>query len=145
LSGKTKPHIFSWLVFLILTFTGFLGQISDNAGPGAWVTGFTAGICLVILILSLLKSRGKVNIVFLDWISFGGACIAMLLSTYVLSGVKYVITLFALTNVSIVTALMPVYLVIINILFVSMLVIRRRQIAVEGVDLKKELLRKNSP
>lgn|GEM_PF-2046230 len=69
----------------------------------------------------------------------------MLLSTYVLSGVKYVITLFALTNVSIVTALMPVYLVIINILFVSMLVIRRRQIAVEGVDLKKELLRKNSP
>jgi len=81
----------------------------------------------------------------LDWISFGGACIAMLLSTYVLSGVKYVITLFALTNVSIVTALMPVYLVIINILFVSMLVIRRRQIAVEGVDLKKELLRKNSP
>jgi len=41
LSGKTVPHVFSWLVWTIVTGTGFFAQLAGGGGIGAWVTGFT--------------------------------------------------------------------------------------------------------
>lgn len=35
LKGDTKPHLYTWIVFSILTCIAFFAQISDNAGPGA--------------------------------------------------------------------------------------------------------------
>lgn len=63
--GKTKPHAFSWLIWALLTAIGFAGQISDSAGPGAWVTGFTALACFSIFIAALFK--GEKNITKFDW------------------------------------------------------------------------------
>jgi len=63
-ANKTKPHAFSWLVWGALTAIGFAGQVAGHAGPGAWVTGFTALICFLIFIAALFK--GKKNIVFVD-------------------------------------------------------------------------------
>jgi len=162
LRNKTKPHAFSWFVWLILTVIGFFIQVADNAGPGAWVTGFTAAICFVIFLFSLRK--GTVRITHLDWISLGGALIAMFcwlvvkqplvsvilitctdalgffptvrktyfhphsetMSTYVLSGTKHLIALFAMSHLSLITSMYPFYLVFMNGLFVAMLVVRRR-------------------
>lgn len=52
LAGKTKPHIFSWLVWTVLTFVVLFVQLGDNAGPGAWSTAVTGLICLGILLLA---------------------------------------------------------------------------------------------
>lgn len=60
--GDTKPHLFTWLVFSILTSIGFFAQLSDKAGPGAWAMGATALSCLATALLALKygeKSRSR--------------------------------------------------------------------------------------
>ncbi len=52
------------------------------------------------------------------------------MQTYVLSSVKYAIAIIALSNYSIITVLYPASLVLMNILFISLLVVRRKVIAV---------------
>lgn len=53
LSGKTKPHFYTWIIFTILTAIAFLAQIVDNAGPGAWMMAATALSCGLTAVLSL--------------------------------------------------------------------------------------------
>lgn len=165
IAEKTKPHIFSWLVWGIQTLIGFLAQISDNAGPGAWPTGLTVIICFFIVLYGARK--GVKNITPLDWFAFFmgiGATIVWAitqtplysvllitvadifgwiptirktythpysetLDSYILIGTKHVLSLFALQHVSVITALYPFYLVIMNIFFILFLVVRRRHVA----------------
>jgi len=75
LKWKTKPHLFSWIVFLIMDAIAFLIQIGDNAGPGAWGTLTTGLMGLVVLALTL-KSWEK-NITKSDVIAFTLALIAI--------------------------------------------------------------------
>jgi hypothetical protein len=164
LANKTKPHAFSWLVWSILTAIAFFGQLAGGGGAGAWVNGFTAVLCFLIFIFGIIKGRS--NIVFIDWISLGGAGVALFfwfitkgpllsvilvtfidalgffptfrksfhkpheetLITYFLSGLKYVFSLFALNTFSVVTALFPAYLVIANLSFVVMVLMRKKQL-----------------
>lgn len=165
LANKTKPHAFSWLVWGILTGIAFFGQIAGGGGPGAWVTGFTAIICVIIFLFGL--TRGRKNIVLIDWLSLLACGIALVLwfitkgpllsvilitlvdaiaflptfrksymkpgeetaKTYLLSGFKFVISLFALNSFSVITALYPLSLVLMNWIFVGLLVIRRKQLS----------------
>ena len=162
--GKTKPHAFSWFICFLLTAIAFFAQISDNAGPGAWVTGFTAIICFVIFIFGL--KQGEKNIVLTDWLSLFGALAALglwaitndpLLSvilislidalgfvptfrksyfkpneetalTYVLSALKFAVGIAALDNVTLVTALYPASLILMNGIFVIMVLARRQKL-----------------
>ncbi|MFY9463166.1 MAG: hypothetical protein WAP52_03200 [Candidatus Sungiibacteriota bacterium] len=75
--GKTKPHIFSWLVWGILTGIAFFAQVSKGAGPGAWVTGISALFCTIIAIVAFF--RGEKDITALDWFYFASALIGLLL------------------------------------------------------------------
>lgn len=75
LAGKTKPHIFSWFIWGIITGIEFFGQVYGHAGAGAWVTGITAFVCFLIAFLSF--GKGKLDITRLDWLSFIGAIIAI--------------------------------------------------------------------
>lgn len=75
--GKTKPHAFSWLVWGVLTWIGFLAQIQNGGGAGSWVTGVTAVFCLIIFVFALFK--GEKNITKSDWISLGMAGVIMVL------------------------------------------------------------------
>jgi hypothetical protein len=74
-AGKTKPHAFSWFIWGLLTGIGFFAQLSDHAGPGAWVTGFTAAICMVIFLFAL--KEGRRDIIIFDWICLFGAGMAL--------------------------------------------------------------------
>jgi isopentenyl-diphosphate delta-isomerase type 1 len=65
-TGKTKPHIFSWFVWGLVTLIAFLLQMSDNAGPGALITLAAALICFVIIIIGIKK--GTRDIVKSDFI-----------------------------------------------------------------------------
>lgn len=44
--GETKPHVYTHLVWGIVTAIAFFAQVFGNAGPGAWATGLTAATCL---------------------------------------------------------------------------------------------------
>lgn len=72
---QNKPHLFSWLIWSLLTGTGFAAQVSGNAGPGAWVMGVTAVCCLMIALLSL--RYGEKEITRSDWIAMIGALSAL--------------------------------------------------------------------
>ena len=163
-ANKTKPHAFSWLVWSFLTAIAFFGQLTGGGGAGAWVNGFTAIVCFIIFIFGI--SKGRKNIVFIDWLSLAGAGVAIFfwfitkgpllsiilitiidalgffptfrksitnpheetVSTYFLSGLKYVFALFALDTVSVVTALFPFYLVFANWAFVVMVLARKKHL-----------------
>lgn len=75
--GKTKPHAFSWLVWGILTAIAFVGQLTDKGEAGAGVTGFTALVCFTIFLFALRK--GNKDFPLIDWLSLGGAGLALLL------------------------------------------------------------------
>lgn len=75
--GKTKPHVFSWILWGIITFTGFFASLSRGGGAGVWVELFTGSMCFFIAIYALFK--GERNITFTDWISFLGAGVALAL------------------------------------------------------------------
>ena len=79
--GKTKPHAYTWLTWSILTWIGFYGQVLNNGGAGAWVTGITAILSLFIFILAL--KWGEKNITFSDKLSLFGAFIAMFLWSFI--------------------------------------------------------------
>lgn len=75
LKGTNKPHLFTWIIWSLLTFIAFAAQIAGNAGAGAWVTGMTGVICVVILIAAL--RRGERDITRSDWAMFLGGLAAI--------------------------------------------------------------------
>ena len=77
LQHRTKPHIFTWLVWSVLASIGFAVQLTNGAGAGSWVMGFTALATLIIFFLSI--KNGEKHIVRADWISLGLAAIALAL------------------------------------------------------------------
>jgi len=66
--GKTRPHLFTWLVWTVLTTMIFIIQLIEKAGAGAWGTGVIAMTCLVILFFSLFK--GEKTGTRTDWAAF---------------------------------------------------------------------------
>ena len=75
LSGKTKPHAFSWLVWGILNAIAFSGQIHDKGGAGAWSVGLTAAVMFIIFAIALRK--GEKDIRPFDWFCLIGAGISL--------------------------------------------------------------------
>ena len=51
--GKTKPHVFSWLIWTIVTTIIYALQISAGAGPGSWVTLAVALTLFLVFLLGL--------------------------------------------------------------------------------------------
>jgi hypothetical protein len=163
--GKTKPHAYSWLVWALLTAIAFVGQLSADAGPGAYVTGVTAGIAFIVFFLAL--DRGEKEITRFDKLNLAAALLAIVpwlltdsptlsiilitlidllgfmptirkswhkpqeetLIAYVFAGIKFALAIIALENYSLVTWLYPASLVITNLFFVIMLIVRRKQLA----------------
>lgn len=76
-AGKTKPHAYSWLVWALLTAIAFAGQLHDNGGAGAWVTGVTAAISFLIFFLAI--NRGEKNVTRSDKINLAAALLAIVL------------------------------------------------------------------
>lgn len=60
--GKVTPHPFSWTIWVTLTLIAYLAQLSDNAGPGAWMNGVVVCICLFIIFFSFKDGFSHLNI-----------------------------------------------------------------------------------
>ncbi len=160
-AGKTKPHMFSWVIWAVLTAIAFFAQISDNAGAGSWITGLAA--FLSFFIAGYAYFYGEKVITKGDWLTFlcaisaipiwlitNDALLAVLIITVIdalgfyptfrkswnkpyeenithsfLSAVKFILAVMALDNTSIITALYPISLIFMNLIFVAFVIWRR--------------------
>ncbi|MBR8298673.1 hypothetical protein KDW63_31190 [Burkholderia cenocepacia] len=61
-----RPHLFTWLVWSVVTAIAAAGQFVAGAGPSAWCTGAIAVTCFLTLIASLF--RGERGWTRLDWL-----------------------------------------------------------------------------
>lgn len=75
IKGKTRPHIYTWLVWGLITVIIFALQISDHAGPGAWVTLVAGTLSLCIFVLGL--RQGDKDITRSDTLFFAAALFAL--------------------------------------------------------------------
>ena len=76
LQSAWSPHPFSWLLWGFVTAVAALVQQAKGAGPGTWVTAFTAVICFVIGGLTLLKNQWQFSL--FDWLSLMTGVIVLL-------------------------------------------------------------------
>ena len=79
--GKTKPHVFSWIIWAITTGIIYALQASAGAGSGAWITLTVALIMFTIVFLSL--KGGEKNIKPVDVVFFILALVALALCVLV--------------------------------------------------------------
>jgi hypothetical protein len=68
-AGRTKPHVFSWLVWTITMGVVAGAQIAGGAGPGAWAALCAAGSNLAILVVAVRNHDFQATA--LDWFSLG--------------------------------------------------------------------------
>ena len=65
LRGDARPHPLSWLIFGVLTGTGYLVQLDQKAGPGSWVMAITTLVCLMLCVMSFW--RGERTFPWYEW------------------------------------------------------------------------------
>jgi len=75
--GRTKPHLYTYLIWSIVTAIAFLGQAKAGGGPGAWTTGVMAAISVGVLLLCV--RYGTKDITNLDGVFLAGAMAAIAL------------------------------------------------------------------
>lgn len=66
LQGKTRPHVFSWVIWGSTTFVVFLAQLQGNAGVGAWPIGVSGGIAVFVALLAYRTTKDH-SITRTDW------------------------------------------------------------------------------
>jgi hypothetical protein len=94
-TGKAKPHVFSWVIWGILSAVAFLAQIVSGAGAGSWAVGGGAVACFIAA--GLGYRHGEKNITRSDWFVFVAALSAVPL-WYFTSDPFYSICLVSLIN-----------------------------------------------
>lgn len=77
LRHQTKPHLFTWLVWGVLTAIAFIAQLLRGGGSGSWITGITSFTCFLTAGLALYY--GEKDIRVLDWLSLLGAALSLVL------------------------------------------------------------------
>jgi len=61
LKGKTHPHIYSWLLWALLTILLVALQIKGGAGPATWVTAAAGLLCIGVVILSFKNAKKDIT------------------------------------------------------------------------------------
>ncbi len=61
LKGKTRPHIYSWSLWGLLTILLVALQIKGGAGPATWVTGAAGLLCIGVVLLSLKNGKRDIT------------------------------------------------------------------------------------
>lgn len=75
LTGQTKPHMFTWLIWTLVTGIAGIGQLVSGAGPSAWCTLAITTTCLATFIISL--KSGTRDITRFDWLCLISALVAI--------------------------------------------------------------------
>ncbi len=75
IKGKTKPHMYTWLIWGLVTVVAAATQFISGGGAGTWVTVLVAFNCLTIAGLAYFK--GEKTIALSDKICLAGCLIAI--------------------------------------------------------------------
>jgi len=67
--GRTKPHVFSWVIWSATTFIVFLAQLADGGGAGAWPIGISGIITMYVALLAYYHKSDHM-ITRSDWLFF---------------------------------------------------------------------------
>jgi hypothetical protein len=73
--GRVRPHLFTWLIWSIVTIIVTAGQLVAGAGPSAWCTAMIAGTCIATLVASFY--RGDPSRKLSDWLFLVAALAAV--------------------------------------------------------------------
>ena len=160
--AHARPHPLSWLIFGVLSATGFLIQLDQSAGAGSWVMGVTAAVCFKLCLIGFWQ--GERTFPWYEWAFLAAAAIVFAFylwsqqpaasailasivnvlgfgptltkawsrphsdsaSTFMLNGLKFVPSLFAMDSVTVATCVLPASLVLTN-LAVALVIFARRQ------------------
>ena len=57
--GKTKPHVFSWVIWGLGTLIVFFAQLAGRGGIGAWPIGVSGIITSYIALLAYLSTSRR--------------------------------------------------------------------------------------
>jgi hypothetical protein len=57
--AHARPHPLSWLIFGMLSGTGFLIQLDQSAGAGSWVMGVTAAVCFMLCLIGFWQGERR--------------------------------------------------------------------------------------
>jgi len=176
--AHARPHPLSWLIFGVLSATGFLIQLDQGAGAGSWVMGVTAAVCFMLCLIGFWQ--GERTFPWYEWAFLAAAAIVFAFylwsqqpaaaailasivnvlglgptltkawarphsdsaSTFMLNGLKFVPSLFAMDSVSVATCVLPASLVVSN-LAVALIIWARRKQTFPLVPAKAGTQRKN--
>lgn len=70
-----RPHLFTWLIWAVVTTIASAGQFVAGAGPSAWCTAAIAISCILIFIASIY--RGEKSRTRSDWLFLAAALSAI--------------------------------------------------------------------
>ena len=76
MKGKTKPHLYSWILWAFVTAIAFALQFTGGAGSGSFVTLAAALMCLAVIALGLTQ-KNKIKIIKMDTVFLVLAFIAL--------------------------------------------------------------------
>ena len=68
IAGTTKPHLYTWLIWAIVSAVVIVGQVTKGAGAGAWSTEAAEFFTVIILFFAYThgtKDIRKIDTVFL--------------------------------------------------------------------------------
>ncbi len=94
--GKTKPHLFSWIIWGSTTFIVFLAQLSAKGGVGAWPIGISGLITLYVAYLAYIKQSDD-SITRIDWF-FLIAAISALPFWYLTANPLWAVVILTITD-----------------------------------------------
>jgi hypothetical protein len=89
---KTRPHVFSWIIWGVGTVVVFVAQLAAGAGWGAWPIGVSGLLTLSVAVLAYSK-LGDTTIVKMDWVFLALALSALPLWFYTSAPLSAVIVL----------------------------------------------------
>ena len=64
--GTNKPHLFSWVIWALVTAVVVTAQIAEHAGPATLITATTFVLCSIIAWLAF--RQGEKHITISDWV-----------------------------------------------------------------------------
>ncbi|NBV83767.1 hypothetical protein EBR57_06580 [bacterium] len=76
LTGQTRPHVFSWVIWAITTLLVGCGQWAAKGGVGAWPTAVSGLLTVGVAIMAYTR-KGDRSILPIDWVFFVIALLAI--------------------------------------------------------------------
>lgn len=73
---QTRPHLFSWIIWSLVTYIVFFAQLDADGGVGAWPTLVAALLSTYITVLAY-RHKADVHINGSDWLFFLSALMAI--------------------------------------------------------------------